>query len=150
MISFHSEDCTFLPRQRRKITAWIRTVVAAEGYKPGDIAYIFCSSDYHIGINRTYLQHDYNTDVITFDYSDLQDTLTVSGDIFIDQDTVRSNAGIVGTVPAEELMRVIIHGVLHLCGHGDKTPVEEKIMRALEERYLKLYVQTYGDYPPFD
>ena len=69
-VSFHTEECTFLPQGRRRITAWIKEVITAEGYSPGDIAYIFCSPEYHIGINRQYLGHDYHTDVITFDYSD--------------------------------------------------------------------------------
>ena len=73
----------------------------------------------------------------------------MSGDIFIDPFTVRDNADIVGTQPREEIMRVIVHGVLHLCGHGDKTPDEERQMRALEDRALALYRETYGDYPPF-
>lgn len=148
-LSFHSEDCNFLPRDRRKITKWIKGVVAAEGYKTQDVAYIFCSPEYHININRTYLHHDYNTDVITFDYSDLTGKGFVSGDIFIDQQTVRSNAVIVGTESAEELMRVIVHGVLHLCGHGDKTAAQEKAMRTLENRYLEVYRTEEGNFPKF-
>ena len=134
-VSFHTEECTFLPQGRRRITAWIKEVITAEGYSPGDIAYIFCSPEYHIGINRQYLGHDYHTDVITFDYSDLNGTRNISGAI--------------GTQPQEEMMRVIIHGVLHLCGHGDKTPEEERAMRALEDRSLAAYRQANGDYPPF-
>ena len=148
-VSFHTEECTFLPQGRRRITAWIKEVITAEGYSPGDIAYIFCSPEYHIGINRQYLGHDYHTDVITFDYSDLNGTRNISGDIFIDPYTVRSNAETIGTQPQEEMMRVIIHGVLHLCGHGDKTPEEERAMRALEDRSLAAYRQAHGDYPPF-
>lgn len=148
-LSFHNEDCGFLPCGRRSIAQWIKGVITAEGYKPGDLAYIFCSPDYHLNINRTYLQHDYNTDVITFDYSDLTDGRIVSGDMFIDPQTVRSNAGIVGSQPQEELMRVIVHGVLHLCGHGDKTPAQEKKMRALENKYLAVYRTEIGDYPKF-
>lgn len=148
-VTFHSEECGFLPHERRKTAAWIKAVIAGEGYKTGDIAYVFCSSEYHLNINRTYLRHDYHTDVITFDYSDLTGSRVVSGDIFIDPFTVRDNADIVGTQPREEIMRVIVHGVLHLCGHGDKTPDEERQMRALEDRALALYRETYGDYPPF-
>lgn len=148
-VSFHTEGCTFLPHDRRRTTAWIKEVIAAEGYRTGDIAYVFCSPEYHIGINRQYLGHDYHTDVITFDYSDLAGEGTVSGDILIDPFTVRDNASVVGTAPEEEIMRVMIHGVLHLCGHGDKTPEEERSMRALEERSLALYCRTNGAYPPF-
>lgn len=148
-LSFHSEQCDFLPNERRKIAGWIKGVIAEEGYRTGDVAYIFCSPEYHLDINRTYLQHDYNTDVITFDYSDLTGKGIVSGDIFIDPQTVRSNAGIVDTEPAEELMRVIVHGVLHLCGHGDKTPAQEKSMRAFENRYLAVYSTQWGCFPKF-
>ena len=150
-VSFHTEECTFLPQGRRRITAWIKEVITAEGYSPGDIAYIFCSPEYHIGINRQYLGHDYHTDVITFDYSDLNGTRNISGDIFIDPYTVRSNAETIGTQPQEEMMRVIIHGVLHLCGHGDKTPEEERAMRALEDRSLaagKALLRVQESVPP--
>lgn len=149
-ISYHAQECSFLPSARRKISGWIKAVILAEGYQVGDIAYIFCSPDYHLNINKTYLNHDYNTDVITFDYSDLNETRIVSGDIFIDPTTVCSNAGIVGTPPAEELMRVIVHGVLHLCGYGDKTPDEEIKMHQMEDKYLALYRELAGEYPPFD
>ena len=101
-VSFHTEECTFLPQGRRRITAWIKEVITAEGYSPGDIAYIFCSPEYHIGINRQYLGHDYHTDVITFDYSDLNGTRNISGDIFIDPYTVRSNAETIGTQPQDD------------------------------------------------
>ncbi len=148
-ITFHSQECTFLPKERRRIAAWIRETCAAEGCRAGDIAYIFCAPEYHLEVNRTYLHHDYHTDVITFDYSEGMPGGIVAGDIFIDPWTVRSNADIVGTEPREELMRVIIHGVLHLCGHGDKTPDEEKAMRALEDRYLELYRAGGQEYPPF-
>lgn len=148
MVTFHNEDCSFLPRGRRNIASWVKATVEGEGYRAGDIAYIFCSSEYHLGINRTYLGHDYNTDVITFDYSDL-DNGTVSGDIFIDPFTVADNASRFGTLPEEEIMRVIIHGVLHLCGHGDKTPEEAAAMRALENGSLCNYRTSFGPYPPF-
>ena len=142
-VSFHTGRVHIPAAGQRRITAWIKEVITAEGYSPGDIAYIFCSPEYHIGINRQYLGHDYHTDVITFDYSDLNGTRNISGDIFIDY-TVRSNAETIGTQPQEEMMRVIIHGVLHLCGHGDKTPEEERAMRALEDRSLAAYRQANG------
>lgn len=146
-ISYQSEDCVFLPGERRKITTWIKEVVASEGYRTSDIAYIFCSPEYHLNINREYLGHDYNTDVITFDYSDLVRSRTVSGDIFIDPYTVLSNAQRIGTSFEEEIMRVIIHGILHLCGHGDKTPEEETEMHGAEDKYLEMYLGEYGKFP---
>lgn len=147
-ISYQSEECAFLPKERRKITVWIKEVVASEGYKTSDIAYIFCSQDYHININRTYLGHDYNTDVITFDYSDLIRRRVVSGDIFIDPYTVRLNADAMERPFEEEIMRVIIHGILHLCGKGDKTQEEEAEMRSAEDKYLEMYLGQYGKFPP--
>ena len=102
----------------------------------GEISYIFCSSENHIEINRQYLGHDYYTDVITFDYSDLEGRKVVSGDMFIDPFTVDDNAQQLGTDPAEEQLRVIIHGVLHLCGYKDKTPEDAAVMRQKEDFYL--------------
>ncbi len=102
----------------------------------GEVSYIFCSSENHIGINRQYLGHDYYTDVITFDYSDLDGRGVVSGDIFIDPFTVEDNAHLLGTNPQEEQLRVIIHGVLHLCGYKDKSPEEAAQMRGKEDFYL--------------
>lgn len=148
-VRYYSEDCGFLPRARMKITAWVRETIAAEGFRTGEISYIFCSPEYHIGINRQYLGHDYHTDVITFDYSDLEGRKTVSGDIFIDHEKVRSQAAEWGSSPEEELMRVIIHGVLHLCGHGDKTPEEERQMRALEDKHLAAYKDANISFPKF-
>ena len=138
-VSFHTEECTFLPQGRRRITAWIKEVITAEGYSPGDIAYIFCSPEYHIGINRQYLGHDYHTDVITFDYSDRKDARIVSGDIFIDVETVADNARQYGATTLQEMRRVVVHGVLHLCGQGDKTPRTNAQMHRKEDKYLKFW-----------
>lgn len=145
-VRFYNEDCGFLPKGRMKIAEWVRQTVAAEGYRAGEIAYIFCSSDYHIGINRQYLGHDYNTDVITFDYSDLTDRKIVSGDIFIDPYTVEGYAVEWETEFREELMRVIIHGVLHLCGYFDKTETEKHQMRSKEDFYLCRYNESFGEF----
>lgn len=140
-IRFYNEATDYLPKQRVKLGRWIRETIHHEGYKCGEIAYIFCSSEYHIGINRQYLGHDYHTDVITFDYSDLEGRRVVSGDIFIDPFTVADNADILGTEPAEEQLRVIIHGVLHLCGYKDKSDEEAAEMRAKEDFYLMRFEQ---------
>lgn len=133
-ISFQAEN-TRLPKIKKRETAnWIKTV--AEGYdkKAGEIAYLFCDDEKILEINRTYLQHDFYTDIITFDYSEEE---IISGDIFISVDTVRSNAQKYGTPFEEELYRVIIHGILHLCGLNDKTEEEEKKMREAENSALR-------------
>jgi len=117
----------------RKVGRWIRAVAADYGFAVGNINYIFCSDERELAVNREFLGHDYYTDVITFDYSTAQ---TLSGDIFISLDTVRSNAEMVGATFDDELRRIIIHGVLHLTGQGDKTPETKAEMTAKEEKAL--------------
>lgn len=135
-VHFYNEGTDYLPKGRVKLNQWVRQTIHNEGFRVGEIGYIFCSSDYHIGINRQYLGHDYHTDVITFDYSDLEGRRVVSGDIFIDPETVADNADLLGTDPAEEQLRVIIHGILHLCGYKDKSDAEAAQMRQKEDFYL--------------
>jgi rRNA maturation RNase YbeY len=118
----------------RKVGKWIRAVAADYGFAVGNIHYIFCSDERELAVNREFLRHDYYTDVITFDYSTAQ---TLNGDIFISLDTVRSNAEMVGTSFDHELMRILIHCVLHLTGQGDKTPETKAEMTAKEEKALK-------------
>lgn len=135
MITFQSENIAF-PRIKRQITKnWIKAVAQKYDKKIGDIAYIFCSDDRILEVNQTYLQHDYFTDIITFDYSEGN---TISGDIFISLDTVLSNSQQFNTDFTQELHRVIIHGILHLCGLKDKSPQEEKNMRKSENEALNL------------
>lgn len=117
----------------RKVTRWIRSVAADYGFTVGNINYIFCSDERELAVNREFLGHDYYTDVITFDYSTAN---TLNGDIFISLDTVRSNAEMVGVPFADELHRIIIHGVLHLTGQGDKTPETKVEMTEKEEKAL--------------
>ena len=135
-VHFYNKGTDYLPKGRVKLNQWIRQTIHNEGFRVGEISYIFCSSDYHIDINRQYLGHDYHTDVITFDYSDLEGRKVVSGDIFIDPETVADNADLLGTNPDEEQLRVIIHGVLHLCGYKDKSDSEAAQMRSKEDFYL--------------
>mgnify|MGYP003623383638 CR=1 FL=1 len=135
-LSYTSEGGNFLPSGRRKLSAWIKDVVAGEGYILGEVSFVFCSAEYHIDINRRYLGHDYHTDVITFDYSDLDGTGVVSGDILIDPEQVAVQSKEWGATREEELYRVMVHGVLHLCGYGDKEPAEQEIMTAKEDHYL--------------
>jgi rRNA maturation RNase YbeY len=134
-ISFHNDGSSYRLPRKRAVKAWVALVVAAEGLHTGPVSFVFCSRARHLEINREYLGHDYPTDVITFDYTD---DGTVSGDIFIDPQTIRENAAVYDVTPLCEMHRVLIHGILHLCGHGDKTPAEQKKMRALEDKYLAM------------
>lgn len=120
---------------KRKTSAWIKRVAALHGKTVGDIAYIFCSDEKILDVNRMYLQHDYYTDIITFDYS--EDDM-ISGDLFISLDTVRTNAEKFTVAYDSELYRVIIHGVLHLCGIDDKAPGARAVMERYENEALQL------------
>ena len=122
--------------RKRETTQWIKAVAQAYGKRVGDIAYIFCSDERILEVNRQYLQHDYYTDIITFDYCEGN---RLSGDLFISLDTVRTNAQqFAGGDYARELHRVIIHGILHLCGLGDKGPGERELMEQAEDRALAM------------
>ena len=133
MIHFSTDQVEMPALNQTKIQRWIRAVAADYGFSVGDIHYIFCSDEKQLEVNRTFLQHDYYTDVITFDYS-TEDV--INGDIFISLDTVRSNAEEVGADFKEELMRIIIHGVLHLTGQADKTPETKAEMTRKENLAL--------------
>ncbi len=125
--------------QKRLTARWLHEVAQAEGYTLGDVTYIFCSAQRLLEMNRQYLGHDYFTDVITFDYSDRKGTRIVSGDIFIDVETVADNARQYGFTALQEMRRVVVHGVLHLCGQGDKTPRTNAQMHRKEDKYLKFW-----------
>lgn len=133
MVNYISQDIEMPALEERKVTRWIRSVAAEYGFAVGNINYIFCSDERELEVNREFLGHDYYTDVITFDYSTAS---TLNGDIFISLDTVRSNAVMVGEPYEKELLRIIIHGVLHLTGQGDKTPETKVQMTAKEESAL--------------
>ena len=135
MFSYQSQDIPMPRIPRRQTTAWIRSVAATYGKQCGDIAYIFVSDAHILDVNRQYLGHDYYTDIITFDYSQGD---TISGDIFISLDTVRSNAQDLHVPYQQELHRVIIHGILHLCGINDKGPSQRAIMQRAEDTALSL------------
>lgn len=135
MIQFSFEDVKFTLSDRLKLKSWIKSVISGYGKKLGDVTYIFCSDDYLLSINRQYLQHDYYTDIITFDYVD---DVVISGDLFISVDTVKSNSELFGTTFTDELHRVMIHGVLHLLGLKDKAPEDEEKMRNAENKALFL------------
>ena len=133
MIQFSTDRIAMPALDERKVTRWIRAVAADYGFSVGNINYIFCSDERELAVNREFLGHDYYTDVITFDYSTAS---TLNGDIFISLDTVRSNAEMVGEPFERELLRIIIHGVLHLTGQGDKTPETKVQMTEKEEKAL--------------
>lgn len=133
MVKFIAEDIEMPALDERKVSRWIRAVAADYGFSVGQIHYIFCSDERELEVNRQFLGHDYYTDVITFDYTSGQ---TLNGDIFISLDTVRSNAEMVGATFEHELHRIIIHGVLHLTGQGDKTPETKVKMTEKEELSL--------------
>ena len=142
MIHFFNEGTNYLPTKRLVLRRWIEKVIEIEGYKAGEINYIFCSSDYHRQMNRDYLGHDYFTDAITFeDRESRVGEGVVAGEVYIDVDTVIDNAPMYNALPINEMRRVIVHGALHLCGHKDKTQWAEKNMRRMENRYLKLLSQ---------
>ena len=133
MITFNTDSIEMPALDERKVSRWIRSVAADYGFSVGNINYIFCSDERELEVNRRFLGHDYYTDVITFDYSTPS---TLNGDIFISLDTVRSNAELVGTSFDNELLRILIHGVLHLTGQGDKTPETKAQMTEKEEKAL--------------
>ena len=121
--------------KKRPTTAWIRAVAATYGRRVGDVNYIFCNDERILEVNREYLQHDYYTDIITFDYTEDD---VISGDLFISLDTVRTNSEQFATEYDEELHRTIIHGILHLCGINDKGPGEREMMEEAENRALAM------------
>lgn len=135
MIHFSCQDTDLPTLDERLMRRWMRAVAADYGYSIGEIHYIFCSDERELEVNREFLQHDYYTDTITFSYST---PAVLSGDIFISLDTVRSNAEMVGVTYEQELLRVMIHSLLHLTGQEDKTPDKKAEMTAKEERALRM------------
>ena len=137
-VKFYNDSCTYRLPQKRLTARWLQRVAEAEGCVLGDVNYIFCSAERLLEMNRQFLGHDYYTDVITFDYSDLKHSRLVSGDIFIDVETVADNARQYGATRLTEMRRVVVHGVLHLCGQKDKTARANRQMHAKEDKYLQL------------
>ncbi|HBN47194.1 MAG TPA: rRNA maturation RNase YbeY [Prevotella sp.] len=135
MITYNADGVKMPKIRHRDTTAWIKRVAEAHGRKVGEIGYMFVSDEKILEVNRQYLGHDYYTDIITFDY-DEEDV--INGDLVISLDTVRTNAEKFGKDYADELNRVIIHGILHLCGINDKGPGEREIMEAHENAALAM------------
>ena len=135
MVSFFTEDISFNFKGKTLTRKWLTMVASSEIRKIGNISIIFCSDNYILDINQKFLQHDYFTDIITFDYCE-EDTL--SGDLFISVDSVKENASFYGTEFEVELNRVIVHGLLHLIGYDDHKDQDIKMMRSKEDYYLEL------------
>ena len=133
MVSYYNEDIVFPFKDKRLTSRWLKFVAESESKRLGDVAVIFCSDNYILDVNIKYLQHDYYTDIITFDYCEGN---RLSGDLFISIDSVRENASFYGTEFADELNRVIVHGLLHLIGYDDHTEEDIAMMRAKENYYL--------------
>jgi probable rRNA maturation factor len=135
MISFNSE-CDFKLDNETQFSEWISAVILSENKKEGDINYIFCDDDFILEINKQYLNHDYYTDIISFDYAVGNE---LHGDIFVSIERVQENAEDFNVTFAEELKRVIIHGILHYCGYKDKSEEDELIMRQKEDEKIKMF-----------
>ena len=135
-VDFFNQDISFKLANPAKTRKWIQEVITREKKGLAHLNYIFCSDDHLLGINQQYLKHKTLTDIITFDNSEAGGM--IEGDIFISIDRVRENAEALETVFDDELHRVIIHGVLHLIGYGDKSPGEKSRMRKKEDAYLSL------------
>jgi rRNA maturation RNase YbeY len=133
MIQYIAENTDLPALQKQRINRWIKETAAEYEKKTGDIAYIFCTDERILEVNKQYLDHDYYTDIITFDYSE---GAVISGDIFISLDTVKSNAEEFGVEFETELNRILIHGILHLCGQDDKTDTQRAEMTRKENLAL--------------
>ena len=136
MITYNTENVKMPAIRRRDVSRWVRQVAASYGRRVGEIGYLFCDDEKILEVNREYLSHDYYAATITFDYTDGD---VINGDLVISLDTVRSNAELFGKAYDDELMRVIIHGILHLCGINDKGPGERELMEAAENKALAMY-----------
>lgn len=137
MIRFFTEDVDFELPHKQKVRKWLKALAEAENCTVGELNYIFCSDEYLLEVNRQYLDHDYYTDIITFDNSSSEDR--TDGDVFVSVDRIHDNAQSLGVAFEVELRRVLAHGLLHLSGYGDKSAHEERIMRSKEDYYLQQY-----------
>lgn len=139
MIEFETKNVEMPALDFAKVEEWLGEVAAAHERRIGNLNYLFCDDEEILRVNRGFLHHDYYTDIITFDYSHRD---RVGGDLFISLDTVRSNADGLGVEYESELLRVIVHGLLHLCGIDDKGPGEREIMESHEDAALKLWASV--------
>ena len=135
-ITFHRLDHAYRLREIGRIRKWLQLVIEAHDLEVGEIALIFCSDEALLDLNRSALNHDYYTDIITFDHC-VGDV--VSGDLYISVDRVKDNAASLGQTLRQEMLRVCVHGILHLCGQGDKSPEEAAAMRKKEDQWLNVF-----------
>ncbi len=140
-ISFHNEGVNTKTPSKRLLKAWIKEFVSNHGKKVGELAFIFCSDEKILEVNQNFLQHDYYTDIITFDYCEGE---VVSGDIFISVERVAENATFHNIEYNTELLRVLAHGVLHLIGFQDKSPKKKKEMTENEDLYISLFFTKFA------
>ena len=136
MITFNEVSVIGCDINYHDVETWINVVISDQNKNLDCINFVFCSDDYLLDVNNKYLNHDYYTDVITFDYG--RDIIL--SDVFISVDRVKDNASVLGVMYFQELLRVMVHAVLHLCGFVDKTDDEEMLMRTMEDKYLALFV----------
>lgn len=141
MIRYFTEDIKYDFKRKLSTRNWLKTVAGSEIRKIGDINIIFCSDNYILDVNMKYLQHDYFTDIITFDYCEGE---YLSGDLFISIDSVKENSIFYGTEFNDELNRVIVHGLLHLIGYDDHCDEDIAVMRSKENYYLKVLSEIEG------
>lgn len=135
MLSYHFEDIPEIPNAD-KYSDWLLAIADSEGFELGELAYIFCSDNYLLKLNQDYLKHDTLTDIITFDYVSGK---LISGDVYISLERVADNAKEFGVSESEELLRVMAHGLLHLCGYKDKTTEDQSLMTKKENEKIKMF-----------
>jgi len=136
MIYFSEIDIQPKVIAKKAIKVWLENVISGKNLSLGEISIVLCSDEHLLGVNNEYLNHNYYTDIITFDYTENR---VISGDLLISYDRVKENARKEGVKVQDELRRVMVHGVLHLCGYKDKSKKEAKIMRSEEDKALKLF-----------
>lgn len=137
MINFFNEDIDFKLKGKNNFKAWLKKVAEKEGFRINDLNYIFCSDQYLHKINLEYLDHDTYTDIITFDNS--EEEKIIEGDIFVSIERIRENSSILNTLLEEETKRVIVHGLLHLCGYNDYSIEDKEEMRRFESEYMLIF-----------
>jgi len=137
MINFFNEDIDFKLKGKNNFKHWLKDVAEREGFRIKNLNYIFCSDQYLHKVNVEYLNHDTYTDVITFDNS--EDKKTIEGDIFVSIERIVDNSNILNTLLEEEIKRVIVHGLLHLCGYSDYSIQDKEEMRRLESEYILIF-----------
>lgn len=135
-VCFFCEKISFTPRNKKKLKNWIADTAKKEGFAIGNINYIFCNDEYLYQINKKFLNHDTYTDIVTFDNNDSESEKLLIADIFISYERLKENAKLFGVSLTNELHRVMIHGILHLCGYKDKKKADSDLMRKKEDNYV--------------